>query len=142
MSPIEIGLHQVWHDRDRRALSGNRHVTIVNFGTKVVRRNVNGFQSSVNVDTAICRPSLSDGTFISDRLTVISLETLRKRFELVPKKTFDPYAHEASPASYHPDCERCNCDRCGTTGTVTCNDGPLRGAAPCICKPHNHETAA
>lgn len=79
MEKINIG--QIWHDKDKRSLSGNRHVRVNSLGTKASRRPGGGTEV---VATCVGVYKVGD-TWVDHkgRPTTISQKTLQDRFELV-----------------------------------------------------------
>lgn len=81
---IKVEVGSIWKDRDKRAFSGNRHLRVESIFTKAVKRD-GGY---VRVNTALCRQVFRGEAawlVLAGGTTEISLDGLRKRFDLVPQ---------------------------------------------------------
>lgn len=83
-SEIAIRPGQIWRDRDKRALSGNRHIRIYQVGHTKRQRGPN----ATDVDAAMCESVFRPSSNLAWRAhninrTLISYKNLRGKFELV-----------------------------------------------------------
>jgi len=67
---MDVLVGQVYRDKDKRMISGNRRVRVLQVRTD---------------NKAVCSDCDKHGIPFSDRQTVIAVKNLRKRFELVER---------------------------------------------------------